>query len=305
MSLCTRGKTKVPKDINESKVTLHIPLMPDEIVFEGRNLGWVLLLKLEDQDLADTEKFLHLVREQIRHHIVHTTTRMNTLELQKWLRGVDKAGLLNLLWVSHYNHTPIIVLVIKQLLCLVHNGCLWLEEPIPITNRLILRITWMPYTRENLAMMFGEKGGEHALAEAMKDKLKLMKKPRGYAISSIYDPMVKVATQILARKFMQKFHTDEVLTPVIAIVAQCTEFNLIGCTISMVSSSQTAARNRSSARPSTMRGSCCPLCWQPGRCLKIVNSPQSCQTCQKKGSTLRYGKPRILMASKITRYFGS
>lgn len=43
--LC-KGKTKVPKDINASKVTLHIPLLPDEIVFEGLRLGRVLLLKL-------------------------------------------------------------------------------------------------------------------------------------------------------------------------------------------------------------------------------------------------------------------
>jgi len=108
---------------------------------------------------------------------------MTKLELWRWLKGVDKASLLNLLWVSHYNLTPVIVLVIKQLLCLVHDGCLWLEEQIPITDRLIHRIMWFPYTRENLAMIFG--GKEEALAEAMKEKFKLVKKPRGYAISNI------------------------------------------------------------------------------------------------------------------------
>jgi len=50
-----------------------------------------------------------------------------------------------------------------------------LEEPIPITNRLIHRITWLPYIGENLAMMFVEKGEEQALMEAMKEKFKLMK----------------------------------------------------------------------------------------------------------------------------------
>ena len=76
-------------------------------------MGQVPLLKLEDWDLADHEKFPHFVREQLMCHIIDTTTRMNALELQKWLKGVDKAGLLNLLWVSHYNRTPITVLVIK------------------------------------------------------------------------------------------------------------------------------------------------------------------------------------------------
>ena len=82
------------------------------------------------------------------------------VEPRKWLKVVDKAGLLNLLWVLHYNRTPIIVLVIKKLLCLGHDGCLWLEEPIPIIDRLIHRITQLPYIGENLAMMFGGKGGE-------------------------------------------------------------------------------------------------------------------------------------------------
>jgi len=43
-----RGKMKVPKDIDERKVTLHTPLLPDQIVFEGPHLGRVPLLKLED-----------------------------------------------------------------------------------------------------------------------------------------------------------------------------------------------------------------------------------------------------------------
>lgn len=142
-----KGKTKVPKDTDERKIALHIPLLLDEIVFEGLHLALVPLLKLEDWDLADTKKFPHLVTDQLMHHIVHTTTRMTMLEPQKWLKDVDKVGLLILLWVPHYNRAPITLLVIKQLLCLVHDGCLWLEDPIPITDMLIHRITWLPYTR--------------------------------------------------------------------------------------------------------------------------------------------------------------
>lgn len=71
---------------------------------------------------------------------------------------------------------PIIVLVIKQLPCLVHDVCLWLEGPIPITNKLIHWIIKLPYTGENLAMMFGRKVGELALAKAMKENFKFIKK---------------------------------------------------------------------------------------------------------------------------------
>lgn len=73
--------------------------------------------------------------------IIDTTTEMTALESRKWLKAVDKAGLFNLLWVLYYNHTPITILVIKQLLCLVHDGCLWLDETIPIIDRLIHKIT--------------------------------------------------------------------------------------------------------------------------------------------------------------------
>jgi len=51
----------------------------------------------------------------------------------------------------------------------------------------------------------------------------LVKKPRSYAILSTYDPTVKVMTQILSRKVMQKCHVDEVLALVIALVGQCAE----------------------------------------------------------------------------------
>jgi len=70
-------------------------------------------------------------------------------------------------------------------------------------------------------MMFGEKGGEQALTEAMKEKFKLVKKPWGYAISSISDPTVKVAMQILVGKVMRKCRADEVPTPIVALAAQC------------------------------------------------------------------------------------
>ena len=57
----------------------------------------------------------------------------------------------------------------------MHDGCLWMEEPIPITDKLIHRITRLPYIGENRAMMFGGKGGEKTLIEAMKEKFKLTK----------------------------------------------------------------------------------------------------------------------------------
>lgn len=58
-----KPKTKIPKDIDESKTPLQTPLLLDEIVFDGLRLTRVLLLKLEDWDLAGHEKFPHLGAE--------------------------------------------------------------------------------------------------------------------------------------------------------------------------------------------------------------------------------------------------
>lgn len=57
----------------------------------------------------------------------------------------------------------------------------------------------------------------------MKTKYKLQKKKRGYAISSIKDKEVRMATQILAGKTMWKCHIDEVPTSVVALAEQCTK----------------------------------------------------------------------------------
>lgn len=116
---------------------------------------------------------------------------------------------------------PITLIVIKQLLCLVHNGCLWLGEPIPITDILIHRITLLLHLRLNPAMAFGRKTSECDLTEWMKDKFNISKKPRGYSISNITDPMVKVATKIQAGKIMTKCRADEVSSPVMSLVVQC------------------------------------------------------------------------------------
>lgn len=141
------------------------------------------------------------------------------LEPVEWIHGVNKAGFLNLPWVSHYHCTLINVIFIKKLLCLVHDACLWLGETIPITDRTIPRITLLLHFGLNPAKAFGGKTSECDLTKKIKDKFKLVKMPCKYSISSITNPVVKVATQILAGKISQKCCTDKVPTPVVSLVA--------------------------------------------------------------------------------------
>ena len=81
----------------------------------------------------------------------NTTVAVIELEMRKWLCKVGKVKLLNLLWVPHFHRALITFFFIRQLLCVVHNGCLWLEEPIPITTYLIHHISGLPCKREDLA----------------------------------------------------------------------------------------------------------------------------------------------------------
>ena len=86
------------------------------------------------------------------------------------------------------------IFIIKKLLCLVHYVCLWLEEPIPIIDHLIHQITWLPCTGEDPPKISKGKGDDLALAEGMKNKFESKRKKRVYVISSIKNPVVKVAT---------------------------------------------------------------------------------------------------------------
>lgn len=137
-----KGKVKAAKDLEAMKSVLQTPLLPEDITFEGPPLGWVPTMKFNDWDLADSEKFPHMTMERLMKQKVEGPVIM--LEPQKCLCGVEKDGLLHLRWIPHFHCVPITIFIMRQLLCLVHDGYLWLEEPIPNTAELIRRISWLP-----------------------------------------------------------------------------------------------------------------------------------------------------------------
>ena len=87
----------MPKDLDETKSSLQTLLLPNNIMFEGTHLGCMPSLKLEDWDLANHEKFPHLETRNLMKPKQNTIAGFTELELRKWLREVEKAGLLNLL----------------------------------------------------------------------------------------------------------------------------------------------------------------------------------------------------------------
>lgn len=99
---------------------------------------------------------------------------------------------------AHFHSVPITIFDIRKLLYLVHGGCLWLEDPIPITEHLIHYITQLPFKGEHPTDISEVKSSDLAIVEATKKKYKLENKKQGYAISSINDKAVRMVTQILA-----------------------------------------------------------------------------------------------------------
>lgn len=152
-----KGKTKVTKDLDTKKFISHTPLLRENITFGGLCLAQVRLLKMEDWDLDAHERFPHLVMVNYMKRVYYKDSSVTVLELVQWIRRVEKSGLLNLLWVPHYHCSNINTTFIRQLLTLVHDGCLWLGVPIPITDMLIHRIMLLPHEGLNLAKEFGRK----------------------------------------------------------------------------------------------------------------------------------------------------
>lgn len=105
----------------------------------------------------------------------------------------------------------------------MHNGCLWLGALIPITDMLIHKIAHLPHDGLNLAKEFGIETSERDLVERKKKKFELIKKSDGYSGTSINDPVVKIATQILARNVMWKCRMNNVPVAVISLATQCTK----------------------------------------------------------------------------------
>lgn len=175
------------------------------------------LLKLEDWDIADHEKFPHLATNKYVTKIYYEEAGFTSLEPMKWVKGIEQAGLLHMLCVSHFHRSIINNFFFCQFLTLVHDGCLWLGETIPITHMLIHRITKLPYTGANVAKKFGGKIKEKELTDKMKTEYGLVRKSHGYSIHSIVDPMVWFATQILVGKVIRKCCVDEVSVLVISL----------------------------------------------------------------------------------------
>lgn len=70
-----KGKSKVTKDPNSGKFMVFMPLLP-KVVFECMLLAHISVLKMEDWDLIDHEKFPHLATNKYMTNVYYEETRV-------------------------------------------------------------------------------------------------------------------------------------------------------------------------------------------------------------------------------------
>jgi len=102
-----KGKSEVPKDSDSGKFMVSTLLLLEKVPFEGTQLGCIPTLKMEDWDLVDHEKFPHLVTNKYSAKIYYENIIVTRLETMKWVTGVEKFELLNMLWGPHFSQTTI------------------------------------------------------------------------------------------------------------------------------------------------------------------------------------------------------
>lgn len=74
-----KGKTKVTKDPDSGKFGISTPLLSRQVTFEGPKLSRIPLLKLEDWDIANQDKFPHMVTHKYMKMIYYDDTCVTKL----------------------------------------------------------------------------------------------------------------------------------------------------------------------------------------------------------------------------------
>jgi hypothetical protein len=108
-------------------------------------------------------------------------------------------------------------------MAVTHGGYLWMEQLVSIDVELITYIIGFPSRGEDLVQFLEEKTKQKALVEEIKKKYGTERGSCGINIKHISDVATRMATKIMACKFLRKFHNEEVSTEVVAVASHCVE----------------------------------------------------------------------------------
>jgi len=126
--------------------------------------------------LGDHVKFSQIENSKFLKSVNFEEARLTRIEPMKFEVKIERAGFLNMLYVSNFNRKIINTICVHQLLVPIHDGYLWLGGPISIDDMLVHKITMLPYLGVNHTDTFVGMSHEKKLVDQMNRNFRLVKR---------------------------------------------------------------------------------------------------------------------------------
>lgn len=119
-----RPSVHTPKNLDGMCAYLQMPLILGEVPIIGESFGKLHTVKFDDHGLVNLEVFPELALELYLERVLEDDV-LKVIPMP-WASGLAGSGLLNLLRMPHFGHYNITDRIVRQLLALVHDDCLWI-----------------------------------------------------------------------------------------------------------------------------------------------------------------------------------
>lgn len=187
----SKGKAKVPANLDEVNTILVTPSLPKGVLVESLVVGCIATMKFKHWDLANTVKFPHLMINALMEQSVEG--RVTMLQPKESLWKVDKSRLVFLLSIPHILRPHITMLVINKFLYLVHEEILWVNKPIHIIAKHVHWVLHLPCKGRD-PQETANRSGDVVMIENLRKKYKFMKGQRGYINDNISSNTIHITT---------------------------------------------------------------------------------------------------------------
>jgi hypothetical protein len=183
-------------------------------------LGCVEKLGYSDHDVTDTDKFLEFSKQVYLENMGIGPFGEPILQPKQWDVELANTGILKLLDIPHFGRGHDVNNCVKKLMEVTQGGYLWVEEPILIDVERVVFISGLPSLGEILAQFLNDKTKEKVLVEEMKKTYGTERGSCRIIIKCISDVATRLATKLMACKFLRNCLKEEDPVGVIAAAAR-------------------------------------------------------------------------------------
>ena len=126
----------------------------------------IMKMKYEDHDLLESTEIT--VDPFVPNTGAYNDPTVCTLH--DWARGLERLGILGLINMPYFGRLVEDNACAKQLLACFHGGYLWLHQPMPVTQELILQNMGLLVHGPDSSQYFRDKDNDKRLAAKLKKK---------------------------------------------------------------------------------------------------------------------------------------